>query len=220
MDGIYTGEDMSSTASGSRRRTRTRKAPAERAAEIVAAATDIAREFGLSAVTLRAVAERVGVASGLVSHYQPSMDELVARVYTDLVEEEIAEVRGLLAGERGPAARITRLLRTLMDGSREDVTLVWVEGWAMARRNESLALAVRTQMSAWHRLLVDIVDEGRADGVFATEQPADAAWQLMGMIDGVNAQSLVRDADPSKAIAQSIRAAETLLGAEPGALSH
>lgn len=206
---------MSSTGS----RARTRKAPAERAAEIVAAATAIARESGLSALTLRSVAERVGVAPGLVAHYQPSMDDLVARVYTDLVEDEIRDVREVLAAENGPAPRLSCLLRTLLDGTREDVTVVWVESWALGRRNAALAEAVRAQMSAWQRLLVEVIHEGRDAGVFVTDDGADAAWQLMGMIDGINAQSLVRDVDPATAIAQTSRAAETLVGAEPGALA-
>lgn len=206
---------MSSTGS----RTRTRKAPAERAAEILSAATSIARAQGLSALTLRAVAERVGVASGLVAHYQPSMDDLVARVYTDLVEEEIGEVRALLAAESSPAARFARLLDTLLDGSREDLTVVWVEGWAISRRNAALATAVRRQMSQWQSLLVEVIEEGIADGSFATAHAAEVAWQLMGMIDGLNAQSLVRDADPATAITQMTRAAETLLGAPAGSLA-
>jgi AcrR family transcriptional regulator len=206
---------MSSTAP----RTRTRKAPAERAAEIVAAASSIARAEGLSSLTLRAVAERVGVASGLIAHYQPSMDDLVARVYTDLVEEEIGDIRAMLQGETESVLRMRRLLRTLLDGSREDITVVWVEGWALARRNESLARAVRAQMSAWQQLLAEVIDAGRADRVFDTDGASEVAWQLMGMIDGINAQSLVRDVDPATALTQLCRAAETLLGAEPGRLA-
>ncbi|WP_137843011.1 TetR family transcriptional regulator C-terminal domain-containing protein [Microbacterium sp. 2FI] len=200
-------------------RARTRKAPAERAAEIVKAATALAQESGLSALTLRAVAQRAGVASGLIAHYQPSMDDLVARVYTDLVTAEIADVRALLATASEPADRMARLLGTLLDGLREDLTVVWVEAWATARRNEALAVAVRAQMARWQELLVEIVDEGRAAGVFATDEAADVAWQIMGMVDGINAQSLVREVDPATAIAQTSRAAETLLGARPGSLT-
>ena len=76
---------------------RTRKSPTERSAEILAAATELARDQGLSALTLRAVAERAGVASGLIAHYHPSVDDLVARVYSDLVATEIREVGELIA---------------------------------------------------------------------------------------------------------------------------
>src|SRR5690349_7612779 len=85
VEGTYTGGDMSSTSM----KVRTRKSPGERSAQVLDAATDLAREQGLSALTMRAVAERAGVASGLIAHYQPSMDDLVARVYSDLVASEI-----------------------------------------------------------------------------------------------------------------------------------
>lgn len=198
---------------------RTRMAPAERAAAITDAARALAREHGLSSLTLRSVAERAGVASGLVAHYHPSMDDLVAEVYTDLVAEEIHDIEGMLAAEPDASSRFARLLDTLLDGTREDLTVVWVEGWAMARRSAALADAVRSQMARWQQLLVDIVDEGVDVGDFRTDQVAEVAWQLMGMIDGLNAQSLVRDTDPASATAQMARAAEALLGAAPGTLA-
>lgn len=210
---------MSSIPSRTRPRTRTRKAPAERAAEIVAAATAIARESGLSAVTLRAVAERVGVASGLVAHYEPSMDELVARVYAALVEEEIRDVERVAASAPDPAGRLAALFGTLMDDGREDLTVVWVEGWAMARRNDALATAVREQMQRWQALVEGIVAAGCRAGVFATAEPGEVAWQLIGMIDGLNAQSLARGTDTSRFAARTARAAEALVGAAPGTIA-
>lgn len=214
MEDIYAGEIMSSTSA----RTRTRKAPAQRAAEIVAAATAIARELGLSALTLRAVADRAGVASGLVAHYQPSMDDLVARVYTDLVTEEIRDVEQRIGAVDDPAARLGALLETLMDREREELTVVWVEGWAMARRNDALARAVRAQMERWQALVEGIVADGCRTGAFSTTEPGEVAWELIGMIDGLNAQSLARGADTTGVAARTARAAEALVGARPGAI--
>ncbi|WP_203580119.1 TetR/AcrR family transcriptional regulator [Microbacterium hibisci] len=205
---------MSSTAA----RPRTRKAPAERAAEIVAAATELAREDGLSALTLRAVAERAGVASGLVAHYQPSMDDLVARVYTDLVEEEVRDVERVVAAADEPAGRLGALIETLMDGAREELTVVWVEGWALARRNEPLALAVRAQMQRWQSLVESIVADGCRAGTFSTTEPGEVAWELIGMIDGLNAQSLARGTDTTRFALRTARAAEALVGAQPGSV--
>ena len=211
---IYAGETMSSTSS----RPRTRKAPAERAAEIVAAATEIAREHGLSALTLRAVAERAGVASGLVAHYQPSMDDLIARVYADLVEEEVRDVEQVVAAIADPAERLGALIDTLMDGARDELTVVWVEGWAMARRNEPLALAVRAQMQRWQSLVEGIVTDGCRTGAFSTTEPGEVAWELIGMIDGLNAQSLARGTDTTRFALRTARAAEALVGARPGSV--
>ncbi|NLP83126.1 TetR family transcriptional regulator [Microbacterium sp. CFH 90308] len=200
-------------------RSRTRKAPAERAAEILGAARAIARESGLSALTLRAVADRVGVASGLIAHYQPSMDDLVATVYTDLVDDEVRDVELLLDAHEDPARRLAALLATLMDDGREDLTVVWVEGWAMARRNPSLAEAVRRQMQRWQALVEGIIADGCRQGRFTTSDPGAVAWQLIGMIDGLNAQSLARGTDTARFAARTARAAEVLVGAASGSLA-
>jgi len=189
-----------------------RRPPAQRRAELSAAARDLALADGLAAVTLRGVAARAGVASALVSHYHPAMDELVASAFTAVVGAELDEVRGLLAGVDGPTARLALLLRTLLDGSRDDVTLVWVEAWALGRRNEALAAAVREQMDAWQDLILDIVREGVDTGAFTADDPAQTAWQLLGMIDGLNAQALVRwgaGGDRAPALAHAV---EGLLG--------
>ena len=203
---------MSSTSM----KVRTRKSPAQRSAEILEAATQLAREQGLSALTLRAVAERAGVASGLIAHYHPSMDDLVARVYSDLVTAEIGEVEALLAGHDRAAGRMAALIETLLDGTREDLTVVWVEAWALGRRNTALAGAVREQMDAWHRLVAAVIDDGCASGAFATASSSDAAWQLLGMIDGLNAQSLARGIEGEGYATKMARAAEILLGAPAG----
>ena len=195
-----------------------RRPPAERRAELSAAARDVALADGLAAVTLRGVAARAGVAPALVAHYHPAMDELVASAFRAVVAAELDEVRGLLAPFDGPTARLAALLRTLLDGTREDVTLVWVEAWALGRRNEALAAAVRGEMDAWQALILSVIEEGVAAGGFRADDPAQAAWQLLGMIDGLNAQALVRWGAGGERGPALARAVEGMLGLERGAL--
>jgi AcrR family transcriptional regulator len=199
-------------------KTRTRKSPQQRSAEILEAATQLAREQGLSVLTLRSVADRAGVASGLIAHYQPSMDDLVATVYSNLVRVEIREVEALLGEHPVASARMAALIGTLLDGTREDLTVVWVEAWALGRRNPALAVAVREQMDAWHDLVSKVIDDGCASGVFTTPNPSDAAWQLLGMIDGLNAQSLARGIEGERYVEKTSRAAEILLGGSAGSI--
>ncbi|MGN6761812.1 MAG: TetR/AcrR family transcriptional regulator [Leifsonia sp.] len=195
-----------------------RRPPAERRAELSAAARDVALADGLAAVTLRGVAARAGVAPALVAHYHPAMDELVASAFRAVVAAELDEVRGLLAPVDGPTARLAALLRTLLDGTREDVTLVWVEAWALGRRNEALAAAVRDEMDAWQALILSVIEDGVAVGDFRADDPAQAAWQLLGMIDGLNAQALVRWGAGGERGPALARAVEGMLGLERGTL--
>ncbi|GAA4031683.1 TetR family transcriptional regulator C-terminal domain-containing protein [Arthrobacter methylotrophus] len=195
-----------------------RKTPSERAAEITEAAKEIALEQGLSAITLRNVAARVGVASGLVAHYQPNVEALVAGIFTSIVAAETEEVSGLLDRLPTPLERLGALLETLLDDSRLDVTAIWVEAWTLGRRNEALAACVREQMDAWQAVVERVVEAGIAAGEFESYDAPSVAWQILGMVDGLNAHALVRWDGVSGRGTHLARAVEGMVGAVRGSL--
>ncbi|MDE0546407.1 TetR/AcrR family transcriptional regulator [Microbacterium sp. C7(2022)] len=198
---------------------RTRLSADQRRAQIAAAARELALAEGLAAVTLRAVASRVGVASGLVAHYVPSMDDLVADTFSDIVSAELAELATLLDAIDDSVERVRALLSTLLDGSRTDVTLVWVQSWAMGERNEVLAAAVRAHMDAWQGFIAGVLERGVDERMLRVEDPQAVAWLLLGMIDGLSAHGLVRWGEPAGRRALMARAIEPLLGLDAGSLA-
>lgn len=195
----------------------TRKPSAERSAEIASGARELALDGGLAALTLRALAQRVGVTPALIAHYEPSMDALVARTFADIVAAELAEIV-LLTAARTPREQLRLILQTLSDGSRTDVTVVWADAWALGRRNEPLAASVREHMDAWQRVLQDTFAAGARSGDFVAEDPAQLAWLVLGLIDGLNAQSLVRWGGAGQRGALVARTLASLLGLPAGAL--
>lgn len=192
-----------------------RRTAAERRAEILDAAESLARDEGLSAITMRAVAARMGVAPTLVVHHVPSMDEVVADTFVRIVGAELAEVAAAVRAVPDPGRRLEALLRTVLDGTRTEVTQVWVESWVLGRRNPRLASAVRAQMDAWRACLAECIRDGVQAGVYrATEADAEAvAGQLLGMIDGIGAHSLVGWDDDDNRVALMLRAAHAMLSA-------
>jgi AcrR family transcriptional regulator len=196
-----------------------RKSPVERAAEIAEAARDLALEQGLTAVTLRGIATRIDVAPALVAHYQPNMDALVASTFATIVAAEIDEVDAMISDLPTPAARLSALIETLLDGTRDDVTVVWVEAWGLGRRNDALAASVREEMDSWQAVVQGVVEQGVASGDFETPDAAAVAWQLLGMIDGLNAQALVRWGDAGARGSLIGHALEGMLGLRRGALA-
>jgi len=204
-----------SQASTVRRR---RKTPAERRDEIAAAARGIALADGLAAVTLRAVAARVGVAPGLVAHHADGMDALVAEAFGAVVADELRAVVTAMRVTDAATARLGILLDTVLGDEPSAVTLVWVQGWALGARNEALAARVRAEMDAWQRALAAEIVRGTGRGEFA-EVDADAvAWHLLAMIDGLGAHGLVRWRDDPSRADLTRRALAALLGVAPGAL--
>lgn len=195
-----------------------RKDPGQRAAEIRAAARELALTEGLPAVTLRGVAARAGVTPGLVGHYVTGMDALVAEAFTAITGEELDEIRAQLEAHADPVERLRALIGTMLDDRRRDVTAVWVDAWSMGRRSELLAGAVRAQMDAWQEFAHGEIAAGIGAGRFSAPDPDAAAWQLIGMVDGLNAQALVRYRDSASRGWLLARALEGELGLTPGTL--
>ncbi|MFC4913922.1 TetR family transcriptional regulator C-terminal domain-containing protein [Actinomadura gamaensis] len=71
---------------------RVRKSPEARRAEIVAAASAIALAEGLECVTLRRVADELAVRPGLISHYFPVTEDLVAEAFGAAASGELDEL--------------------------------------------------------------------------------------------------------------------------------
>lgn len=190
---------------------RVRRSAEERRIEIGEAARDLALAEGLDAVTLRAVAARIGVASGLVAHYIPGMDDLVADTFAEIVGTELAEVRALLPDAPAPE-RLGALVRTSLDPARAEVTLVWVQAWALGSRNVALAARVREAMDAWRRVIADEISRGMAQGSIPEGEAEPIAWHVLAMIDGLGAHALVGWGPGIDAVTPVLRAVAGLLG--------
>lgn len=197
---------------------RARRSPDERRAEIAAAAREIALGRGLEAVTLRAVATQVGVAPALVAHYVASMDDVVARAFADIVSGELDDLRRLLGASPDATMRVRALVETLLDGSREDVTLVWVQAWSLGRHNAPLGEQVRKQMDVWEDFIEALVVAGVNDGSFVAANPRAVAGQILAMIDGLNAHALVTWRAVHERVEVMALGLEAMLGLERGGL--
>jgi AcrR family transcriptional regulator len=198
--------------------TATRRSAEERIAQITAAARSLALDAGLGAVTLRAIATEVGVAPALVAHYVPSMDSLVADTFAAIVGEELAEVEELAGGHGTAASALAAVLASLLDDRRAEVTLVWVQSWSLGRRNDALAAHVREQMDAWRAFLARVLGDGLDGGELHFHDADAIAGQILGMVDGLNAHSLVAWQDASERTTLLLRSVEAMVGLEAGTL--
>jgi AcrR family transcriptional regulator len=198
-----------------------RKSPEERSAGIVAAARHVALTEGLSALTQRSIAAQAGIAPALVTHYYPSMEKLISQTFRDIVSEEITEVMELGLSQPTKTQALAVIIETVLDGTREDVTIVWVDAWSLGRRMPLLAASIREQMDAWHIALTQLIVEGITQGEF--EEPDigvdSIARQLFGMVDGLNAHALVNYTEDGQRLHLISRALEMELGLKAGALS-
>ena len=179
--------------------------PEERERSILRGAVTLATESGLEALTVRAIAARVGVTPALVAHYRPVMESFVAEVFTTIVAAERDEVIASYDPGVDLRTNLLRLIETLLDDSRDDVAMVWVQSWALGARNEALGARVRAEMDLWHSALEDLIARAIAEDPAlhgrpeAPIDPASSAWMLLAMVDGMSAHSLVHWAPRDRA---------------------
>ena len=166
----------SSTHSRPRRKT----APARRA-EIVSAASDIALTEGLGSLTLRRVAATVDVFPGLIHHYFPSVDDLVADTFGHAAAAELKAISAQVGLLMDPLARLRAL-----------VSLLWLDAWQGSRHRAALRAAVIGQMRAWQDYVAGLIADGVAAGAFKAQDISSSAVRILAAIDGLSIQAAVR----------------------------
>ncbi len=206
---------MTSSAPGRQRR----KTAQDRRAEIVAAAGALALDEGLESLTLRRVAEALGVVPGLVNHYFPAVDDLVAVAFGTAAAAELDEVMTAVAVGIGPLARMRRLVAELVADDRDAISLLWIDAWHAARRRPVLREEVTRQMLAWRDRIADLARDGGEAGTFRCTDPTATAVRILAVVDGLSVQAVMRSgADHASVRDLLVRTAERELGLDQGEL--
>jgi AcrR family transcriptional regulator len=197
-----------------------RKPAHERRAEIVSAAGEIVLADGLASLTLRRVADDLGVFPGLVSHYFPSVDELLAEAFGAASSGELEEIFAIV-GDDAPLPRMRRLLAALASEDRDSISLLWLDAWHTSRHRPVLRDEVERQMDAWKNRVADLVSAGVRSGDFRVDDAAVTAVRLLALIDGLSVQAAVRSrVDYSTVRDLVMNTSERELGLSPGALTR
>lgn len=193
----------------------TRKTAAERRAEILAATQRLVAQRGFASVTLRDVAAEVGVVHGLLRHYFPTREALVAAAFDAAVSAE-TDLGYAVADDPDPLAALAGWLELLP----RDHYLVWIDAWSEAPRNTDLAQSLERHTASCIGSLARIIRRAVAAGT-ATTTDADADARLLTAVcDGLAVQVFaVRDLPASNGQAVLDATAEARLSLVPGSLA-
>ena len=211
---------MSSSPSVGISQRRIRKDPATRRAEIVSAAARIGLDEGLESVTLRRVADELGVRPGLISHYFPFAEDLVAEAFAEAAAADLESMLPAEADGRTPTERLASFLGTTSGEAYEAVSRLWVNARHLCRYRPVLAERVAVLEADWHSRLDAVIADGVRAGEFATDDPALVSMQIMVVIDGLSTYANSETGHRRAVIARmAITTAERELGLPPGALT-
>ena len=147
---------------------------------IVAAAAALLAEQGYAGCSIAAVAERAGVATGTVYNHVEGKAGLVAEVFRDRVDGELAAVGAAVALAGDTAARVRALVESFAGRALRAPKLAYA---LLAEPVDPVLDALRLRYrSAFRDLVAGIVAAGVAAGELPDQDAAVVAAALVGAI--------------------------------------
>ncbi|WP_223206257.1 TetR/AcrR family transcriptional regulator [Streptomyces xanthii] len=195
-----------------------RKPPGERRAEILRTAARIGLEESLERITLRRVADELGVRPGLIGHYFPA-DDLVSEAFAHAAGHERVSLLPPAERTLPPLRRLARFLVRLTGDDCLDLGRLWLNARHLSRFKPGLRAAVSAQEAATRAALTELIEEGVRTGAFTAEDPLGVTVQILVTVDGLGSYA---NADPELdhpvLAGMALATAERLLGLGAGTL--
>lgn len=185
----------------------------------MAAAAFVALAEGLECITLRRIGEQLGVRPGLISHYFPAAEDLVAEAFGSAAS---AELDRLIPAERPDGTPTEHLAQFFAQATGEvydDISRLWLNARHLSRYRPVLRDRVGVQEAAWHGRLAGLLRAGVERGEFRTEDPDVTAMQILVVIDGLGAYTRADISScPPEVARMAVTTAERELGLPSGTL--
>jgi len=162
--------------------------PDARRQTIVDAAQTVATRKGLSATTVRDVAEEMGTSSGLIHHYFASMDELLAEVFSQVAEADLSATRERMDRAKSQTGRIAAYFAAWADPDNDGTFQFWLDAWSEAGRNEAVQKRSRALNIEWQGLLSEEIRKGITTGEFDEVDAEAVSWKALSLLDGLSLQ--------------------------------
>ncbi|MEU9374949.1 TetR/AcrR family transcriptional regulator [Streptomyces sp. NPDC048255] len=171
-------------------------------------------EDGLAALTMSALAERLGTSGGHILYYFGSKDRLLLEALR-WSEAQLTTERTELMARRVTAQRKLALFVELYlpRGTRDPRWTLWIELWARTASNEPLRTAQQEIDDGWQRDLEALLAKGVDQGRFAAMDVPARASELLALLDGLSTRVVLgqRGADRSVALERARSAAAALI---------
>lgn len=200
--------------------TRLRKPPAERRAEIVSAAAQVALTEGLECITLRRVAELLNVRPSLIGHYFPAVEDLVAEAFGHVAEGELSTLVLTGGGDGTPKQRLVRFLAQVLSEQFQEVNRLWLNARHLARYRPTLRDRLIVQGDHWRDRLAALIQEGMDSGDFARGDAEVVSLKILVAVDGLCADLNADPKFPDAVRRLAVDIAESELGLPRGTLRH
>ena len=167
------------------------EAPTRRGAarrdDLIAACLRSLAARGREGASVRRIAAEAGVSVGLIHHYFPSVDELVAAAYRRIAGRLAEDIEAEVAKARTPTARLEAFIATSLSSPAVEASVLnaWLTFWSMIRSAPAVKAAHDETYGAYRARLETILTELAGDVAEPDFDVALAALGLTAMLDGL-----------------------------------
>jgi len=169
-------------------------ATSDRTTDLLDATCRVVAKSGAHGLRMNHVAREAGVSNALLHYYFETRAELLSRAFAYAEDRVYAHADVELDGLATAAARLHRFLHLYVE---DDVVfqenwVLWNEMWSSSLFDPDMRPAIEETYRRWIAFIVDLVEQGRADGSIARGvDPEEAGARLAAVVDGIGSQLLL-----------------------------
>lgn len=154
-----------------------------RKGEILRTFTEMVAERGYDEVSLRDIAEALGMSKGTILHHYGSKDRLLEQLHAEYMRRRLDEAHLILERLSTPTEQLAGLIYQLLLAQRDDRASTVAFAREIVRfRSDALMGHVREMRAEYFRIISGVIDTGMEQGVFRRAgEPPLITFQLFGM---------------------------------------
>jgi TetR/AcrR family transcriptional regulator, fatty acid metabolism regulator protein len=154
--------------------------------QIVEAAIRVFARTGYYNSRVSDIAREAGIASGTIYLYFKTKEEILVTLFRDKMAEFVAYLRGHIAEEKEPEAKLRRLVQVHFAVLEQNPALAEVVQVELRQGHKFFRGASAHEVSAYFDLIGSILEEGVTAGRFEPDLPVKVATKvLFGAMDQV-----------------------------------
>ncbi|GAA3808657.1 hypothetical protein GCM10022226_31000 [Sphaerisporangium flaviroseum] len=176
----------------------------ERRALILSSAWKVLIERGYAAARVADIARLSGTSTGTVHYYFPTKEDVLDQALRYAADRAFDRHHRMLSELTDPAERLRRLVELqIPDRTVRDEWTIWLEFWNEANRREPLRASHAAIYHRWRALIVQLVQEGQDQRLFAAELDVDdITEEFIALVDGLGLHILL---EPGEAARERMR---------------
>lgn len=173
---------------------------------MVAAAHEMISERGITALSIRGIAAKIGMSPGSVLYHYPDIDHLLYDLHRTLVDRYVTRRVHTTAAIPEPPRKIVHMFSSgLPSGSDDEVCKVLYQLHDLGTRHDRHAALMTSLWDREKLLFESIVVAGVASGDFHPSRPADElAASFLAMEDGLGLHIVSRNASLPRSAALNL----------------